>query len=51
MGTITKRKPNIKGLLSDSIFFNCQISSVYFIIMSTLIFACGYNLDLYYLSF
>ena len=50
MGTIKQINLHIKGLLSNSIFFNYPNLSVYFIIMSTLIFTCGYNLDLYFPS-
>ena len=51
MGTTNKRYPNIIGLSKDSIFFKSLNTSVYFIIMSTLIFTHGYNLNLYYLFF
>ena len=51
MGTKNQKYPNIIGLSIDSIFINASNISVYFIIMSTLIFTYGYNPDLYYLLF
>ena len=51
MGTKNQKYPNIIGLSIDSIFINTSNISVYFIIMSTLIFTYGYNPDLDYLFF
>ena len=46
-----KKYPILIGLSRDSIFFKSPNTSIYFIIMSTLIFTYGYNNDLYYLLF
>ena len=51
MGTTNKKYPNIIGLSRDFIFFKSSNTTAYFIIMSTLIFTYGYNLDSYYLFF